>query len=206
MIVFSLVCRADRQAGQYLGHRRLWHDHLGRRHPAGQLRLEGGLALLAAGPAPGLHAAPARHALLQDVDLAAVRSRPSWACGSCSGCRCRSSWKATSSTSASTSCTWPRPVRGCAISSRSCRFSYIFAVLYRGPIWHKAVLLMSAAPITVLMNSVRIAIAGCHRQHLGRRMGRGLQPFLRRLGDLPGLHRDPVRPGPADAVPAAARR
>lgn len=39
-------------------------------------------------------------------------------------------------------------------------FSYVFAVLYRGPTWHKAVLLISAAPITVLMNSVRIAIAG----------------------------------------------
>jgi exosortase D (VPLPA-CTERM-specific) len=39
-------------------------------------------------------------------------------------------------------------------------FSYIFAVLYQGPVWHKAVLLISAAPITVLMNSVRIAIAG----------------------------------------------
>ncbi len=39
-------------------------------------------------------------------------------------------------------------------------FSYIFAVLYRGPIWHKAVLLLAAAPITVLMNSVRIAVAG----------------------------------------------
>jgi exosortase D (VPLPA-CTERM-specific) len=39
-------------------------------------------------------------------------------------------------------------------------FSYIFAVLYKGPMWHKAVLLISAAPITVLMNSIRIAIAG----------------------------------------------
>lgn len=39
-------------------------------------------------------------------------------------------------------------------------FSYIFAVLYRGPLWHKAVLLVSAAPITLFMNSVRIAIAG----------------------------------------------
>ncbi len=39
-------------------------------------------------------------------------------------------------------------------------FSYIFAVLYKGPMWHKAILLVSAAPITVLMNSVRIAIAG----------------------------------------------
>ena len=46
-------------------------------------------------------------------------------------------------------------------------FSYIFAVLYKGPIWHKAVLLISAAPITVLMNSVRIAIAGIIVQYWG---------------------------------------
>ncbi len=39
-------------------------------------------------------------------------------------------------------------------------FSYIFAVLYKGPVWHKAVLLISAAPITVVMNSIRIAVAG----------------------------------------------
>src|SRR6056297_821579 len=39
-------------------------------------------------------------------------------------------------------------------------FSYIFAVLYQGPMWHKAVLLIAAAPITVAMNSVRIAVAG----------------------------------------------
>ncbi|MDJ0637241.1 MAG: VPLPA-CTERM-specific exosortase XrtD [Paracoccaceae bacterium] len=46
-------------------------------------------------------------------------------------------------------------------------FSYIFAVLYKGPIWHKAVLLISAAPITVFMNSVRIAIAGVIVQYWG---------------------------------------
>jgi exosortase D (VPLPA-CTERM-specific) len=39
-------------------------------------------------------------------------------------------------------------------------FSYIFAVLYRGPVWHKVVLLLSAAPITMAMNSVRIGIIG----------------------------------------------
>ncbi len=39
-------------------------------------------------------------------------------------------------------------------------FSYIFAVIYQGPLWHKALLLLSAAPITVLMNSIRIALAG----------------------------------------------
>ena len=46
-------------------------------------------------------------------------------------------------------------------------FSYIFAVLYKGPIWHKAVILISAAPITVFMNSVRIAIAGLIVQYYG---------------------------------------
>ena len=46
-------------------------------------------------------------------------------------------------------------------------FSYIFAVLYKGPMWHKAVLLISAAPITVFMNSVRIAIAGVIVQYWG---------------------------------------
>lgn len=46
-------------------------------------------------------------------------------------------------------------------------FSYIFAVLYRGPMWHKAVLLISAAPITILMNSVRIAVAGVLVQYFG---------------------------------------
>jgi exosortase/archaeosortase family protein len=64
-------------------------------------------------------------------------------------------------------------------------FSYIFAVLYQGPMWHKAVLLIAAAPITVLMNSVRIAIAGMIVQHWGVGLGRGLHPFLRGLGDLP---------------------
>ena len=46
-------------------------------------------------------------------------------------------------------------------------FSYIFAVLYRGPIWHKAVLLVSAVPIAIVMNSVRIAVAGIIVQHYG---------------------------------------
>ena len=39
-------------------------------------------------------------------------------------------------------------------------FSYLFSILYRGPIWHKAILLLSAAPIAVFMNSVRIGIIG----------------------------------------------
>ncbi|WP_209425312.1 VPLPA-CTERM-specific exosortase XrtD [Pararhodobacter sp. SW119] len=46
-------------------------------------------------------------------------------------------------------------------------FSYVFAVLYQGPMWHKALLLVAAAPITVILNSVRIAIAGVIVQHWG---------------------------------------
>ena len=57
-------------------------------------------------------------------------------------------------------------------------FSYIFAVLYRGPMWHKAVLLISAAPITILMNSVRIAIAGILVQHLGEDWLAGFSHFF----------------------------
>lgn len=39
-------------------------------------------------------------------------------------------------------------------------FTYVFAVLYRGPVWHKLVLLLSAVPLAVAMNSVRIGIIG----------------------------------------------
>ena len=37
-------------------------------------------------------------------------------------------------------------------------FSYLFGILYRGPFWHKAVLFLMAAPLTVLMNSFRIGM------------------------------------------------
>jgi exosortase D (VPLPA-CTERM-specific) len=39
-------------------------------------------------------------------------------------------------------------------------FSYTFAVLYRGPVWHKLTLLAMAVPITVAMNSFRIGVIG----------------------------------------------
>jgi exosortase/archaeosortase family protein len=39
-------------------------------------------------------------------------------------------------------------------------FTYLFAILYRGPMWHKAVLFLLAAPLTVLMNSFRIGMIG----------------------------------------------
>lgn len=57
-------------------------------------------------------------------------------------------------------------------------FSYIFAVLYRGPTWHKAVLLLSAVPITVLMNSVRIAIGGIIANYYGVEWLEGFTHFF----------------------------
>ncbi len=57
-------------------------------------------------------------------------------------------------------------------------FSYIFAVLYKGPMWHKAVLLISAAPITVLMNSVRIAVAGYIVNNFGLGWVEGFSHFF----------------------------
>ncbi len=57
-------------------------------------------------------------------------------------------------------------------------FSYIFAVLYKGPMWHKAVLLISAAPITVFMNSVRIAMAGVVVDNYGVEFVEGLTHFM----------------------------
>ena len=57
-------------------------------------------------------------------------------------------------------------------------FSYIFAVLYQGPMWHKAVLLISAAPITVFMNSVRIAIAGVIVDRYGLEHVEGFSHFF----------------------------
>ncbi|MGF1445292.1 MAG: VPLPA-CTERM-specific exosortase XrtD [Pikeienuella sp.] len=46
-------------------------------------------------------------------------------------------------------------------------FSYVFGVLYTGPWWHKVVLLLSAAPITVLMNSFRIGVIGVMVDNFG---------------------------------------
>ena len=57
-------------------------------------------------------------------------------------------------------------------------FSYIFSVLYRGPIWHKAVLLVSAVPITVFMNSARIALAGVVVDRYGIEFVEGLTHFM----------------------------
>jgi len=52
-------------------------------------------------------------------------------------------------------------------------FSYIFAVLYQGPSWHKALLLLSAAPITILMNSFRIGVIGVMVENFGIEQAEG---------------------------------
>ena len=70
-------------------------------------------------------------------------------------------------------------------------FSYIFAVLYQGPAWHKILLLLAAAPIAVFMNSVRIAMAGILAAAFRTGMARGLYPFFRRLGYFLGERVDP---------------
>lgn len=57
-------------------------------------------------------------------------------------------------------------------------FSYVFAALYRGPVWHKAVLLLAAAPLTVLMNSVRIGMIGVIVNSYGLEYVEGVQHLL----------------------------
>ena len=57
-------------------------------------------------------------------------------------------------------------------------FSYLFAILYRGPIWHKLVLLISAAPLTVLMNSVRIGVIGILVDRYGIEQAEGFLHFF----------------------------
>ena len=57
-------------------------------------------------------------------------------------------------------------------------FSYVFAVLYRGAVWHKIVLLLAAAPLAVLMNSVRIGIIGVLVDRYGIGQAEGFLHFF----------------------------
>ena len=57
-------------------------------------------------------------------------------------------------------------------------FSYLFAILYRGPMWHKAVLLLAAAPLTVLMNAIRIGIIGYFVDRYGIEQAEGFMHFF----------------------------
>ena len=57
-------------------------------------------------------------------------------------------------------------------------FSYVFAVLYTGPRWHKIVLLLSAVPIAVLMNSLRIGVIGVLVDRYGIGQAEGFLHFF----------------------------
>ncbi|MGV6849926.1 MAG: VPLPA-CTERM-specific exosortase XrtD [Marinibacterium sp.] len=57
-------------------------------------------------------------------------------------------------------------------------FSYLFAILYRGPVWHKVVLLLSAAPLTVFMNSFRIGVIGILVDRYGIAQAEGFLHFF----------------------------
>jgi exosortase D (VPLPA-CTERM-specific) len=51
--------------------------------------------------------------------------------------------------------------------------SFIVAYMFRAPIWQRVVVFLSAVPITILMNSVRIGIAGILVQHFGTEAAEG---------------------------------
>lgn len=57
-------------------------------------------------------------------------------------------------------------------------FTYLTAILYRGPFWHKALLMLSAVPITVLMNSFRIGVIGIMVNSYGIEHAEGFMHFF----------------------------
>lgn len=57
-------------------------------------------------------------------------------------------------------------------------FSYLFSILYKGPIWHKAIMLLTAAPITVFMNSFRIGVIGILVNSYGIEQAEGFLHFF----------------------------
>ncbi|MEM6483721.1 MAG: VPLPA-CTERM-specific exosortase XrtD [Pseudomonadota bacterium] len=52
-------------------------------------------------------------------------------------------------------------------------FGFLVAVLYHGPVWHRAVILLSTLPITILMNSIRVAIIGVSVEYFGIEVAEG---------------------------------
>ncbi len=57
-------------------------------------------------------------------------------------------------------------------------FSYVFCVLYNGPVWHKLVILLSAAPITVFMNAFRIGVIGVLVDNYGIEQAEGFLHYF----------------------------
>jgi exosortase D (VPLPA-CTERM-specific) len=105
-------------------------------------------------------------------------SRPNWASGSCASCRCPVFLEGNIIDLGVYKLHVAEACSGLRYLFPILSFSYIFAVLYKGPMWHKAVLLISAAPITVLMNSVRIAVAGYIVNHYGIEWVEGFTHFF----------------------------
>ncbi len=84
-------------------------------------------------------------------------------------------------------------------------FSYLVAILYRGPLWHRLLLVAAGAPLTVGMNALRIALIGMmvDRYGIGQAEGalhlfEGWLVFLACVGVLfllaVGLQRTTARP------------
>lgn len=57
-------------------------------------------------------------------------------------------------------------------------FSYLTAILYRGPFWHKALLFVMAAPVTVVMNSFRIGVISILVNYYGIEHAEGFLHFF----------------------------
>ncbi len=57
-------------------------------------------------------------------------------------------------------------------------FSYVFCVLYNGPVWHRIVILVAAAPITVFMNAFRIGMIGILVNYYGIEQAEGFLHYF----------------------------
>ena len=57
-------------------------------------------------------------------------------------------------------------------------FGFLFAVLYRGPVWHKLLLFAATLPLTILMNSLRIMLTGLLVSLYGTEQAEGFLHFF----------------------------
>ena len=57
-------------------------------------------------------------------------------------------------------------------------FGFLFAVLYRGPLWHRIVLFLSTMPITIGMNSFRIGVIGILVNRFGTAQAEGFLHYF----------------------------
>ncbi len=57
-------------------------------------------------------------------------------------------------------------------------FGFLFAYLYNGPLWHKVLLFLSVAPVTIAINSLRIGVIGVLVEHTGIEAAEGFLHFF----------------------------